>query len=237
MTPFDALLLRRTLFTALLLLGVVSAIVVATDEATSTAGMRVARLAALEPLPAAVAMALVLRQSRERGELRALQCVGVPEWLAARGAVFGGIAFAALGAVALLSPWADARSLFPSVRGTVDWVIDAGGRFASAPSVFVTDGGVIALSVAKDAAPRAVPTALTALPAVMPLALAVPPWIATPMPGMLRGFALALAAGTVVVVLHLVAAGRVSPPFGALAALPVLLSTIAMRARLSGARR
>lgn len=208
---------------------VAAAVVVTTDEATSTAAMRVARMAALAPLVAALATLSVVAHARSRGELRAVECLGVPPWRAARGAAVAAAVVAALGMIALLTRWADATSLFPAVRSAVDWSIDANGRLASALGVVVSADGTIALTALAPHPARGSPAGWASLPTLAPLALFVPSWAVTPMSLAARGGSIAAAAGLAVVCLHLIAAGRVPPAWGAVTFAPLLAATTIAR--------
>lgn len=208
------------------------AIVVATDEATSTAAMRVARMAALTPLVAALATLSVVAHARSRGELRAVECLGVPPWHVARGAALAALWVGALGVSALLTRWADATSLFPAVRSAVDWTVDPNGELARAVGVVVSADGTIALTALTAHPARVTPAAWAALPSLAPLALSVPAWAVTPMTLLGRGGSIAAAAVLAVVCLHLVAVGRFPPALGAVTFAPLLAATaIARRSR------
>jgi hypothetical protein len=229
--PFDWLLLRRSLLAAAIAAGVAASVVVTTDEATSTAAMRVARIAAFAPLIAAIAALFIVSHARSRGELRAIECLGVASWRAARGASLGAFLVAAMGTALLVSPWADAASLFPVVRSAIEWAIDPNGHAARAMGVVVSSDGSIALTARVAEQVRVAPAAWAALPCLLPIAATVSPWAVTPMSHATRGISVAAAGMAAVVCLHLVAAGRLAPSIGVVACVPLLAATVIARAR------
>jgi hypothetical protein len=212
-----------------------TAVVIATDEATSTTAMRIARVAALSPLFAAVSVLAVLAHAGSRGELRALQSLGVAPARAGRGAVFASTLFATFAMIVLATRIADARSLFPTVHTAVDWAVDPLGRYASAPAVFITANGGITLAPPGAPVLRAVHSGRDALPCVAPIAYLVGPWAVTPMSMTTRVLALTAAGAMVVGSLHLVAADRVPAILAAGSVLPLVVTLVA--ARLVAKRR
>jgi hypothetical protein len=227
--PFDWLLLRRSTLAAAVVAALTAGIVVSTDEAASTAAMRVARMAAFAPLVAAVAALSVVAHARSRGELRALECLGVPPWRAAHGAAQGALLVAATGIAVLISPWADAASLFPVVRSAVDWTMDATGLLASALGVAVSGSGKITLTSALSMRPHVLPQAWAALPCFVPLAAVVPSWAVTPMSSSRRASSVGVTGLVAVVCLHFVAAGRFNPFISVAAVIPLLAATLRAR--------
>lgn len=231
MHPFDWLLFRRSLLAAGVATGITAAVVVATDEATSTAAMRVARMSAFAPLIAAIAALSIVSHARARGELRAVECLGVAPWRAARGAALAALVVGCIGIVFLVSPYADAASLFPAVRSAIEWTIDANGHAARALGVVITSNGSITLAPRIAEMARVAPAAWAALPSLAPIAFAVSPWAVTPMPHAMRAASIAVAAMATVLCLHLVAAARFGPLVGTLASVPLILATLRGRAR------
>jgi hypothetical protein len=205
--------------------------VVTTDEATSTPGMRVARMAAFAPLIAAIAALSIVSHARSRGELRAVECLGVAPWRAARGASLAALIVGGSGIVVLMTPYADAASLFPLMRSAVDWTIDPSGDVAHSLGVLITSDGRIALMAQVAETARVRPAAWAALPSLAPLALAVSPWTVTPMAPALRLASVVAAGMTTVFCLHLIAAARCAPMVGVTAAIPLVVATLLGRAR------
>ncbi len=228
-TPFDQRLFLRTVAAGLLAWVACAGVVVTTDEATSTLGMRVARLAALTPLVAAVAALLVTAHARVRGELRALESLGHPPWIAARGAAAAGAILVLLGAAFLVSPLADASSLFPAVRAAVDWHVDAGGFVARAAGVVLMDDGAVHVHRASVVGRAPSISAWAALPSLGTIGLAVPSWAVTPIRLASRLASVGLTFALVVTGLHLVAAGRAPASVGFLSAAPLFLTTALAR--------
>jgi hypothetical protein len=130
-TPWDRTLAARTTlsFAALGLLTTV--VLVTTDEVGATWGARVARLAALAPALAALAVGLVVRTLERPGQddLLALRCSGVSRSRALLGGWVAGIALGGLGCVALASGIGSLDGLLPPTAGHV-WVHGADGSFA-----------------------------------------------------------------------------------------------------------
>lgn len=229
MSPFDRVLFRRALAAIVGTLGVAALVVVATDEATSTPGMRVARLSALAPLLVAVSVLGVAGHARSRGELAALAALGLSPWRAARGAACAGLFAAAVVLAALVSPWADTSSLFPVVHPPLDWAVDALGSAARASGAVVLADGSITLAAVIPGATSVAPGALAALACVAPLALVVPYWAVTPMSPRTRVGSLAATGALAIGAFHLVAAARVLPAWSACAVLPLVAVTALSR--------
>ena len=231
MTPFDRALFRQTLATATVATLVTIGVVVSTDEATSTLPMRVARLAALSPLIVAISVLAVTARARSRGEVRALGALGNPPWRAARGAALAGGALAALGVLALLSPWADAASLFPAVHPAIDWTLDATGESARALDVAISANGALRFVTSAKAPGFTALHAWSAAPCLVPIACAVPAWAVTPMSPRSSVVSIAATGTLAIVALHLIASGRVPALFGALSVVPLAAATVHARRR------
>jgi len=230
-TSFDRNLLVRALLVALVTSAVTAVVVACTDEATSTAAMRVARLAALAPVIASVSILGVVAHSVARGEVRALGALGVAPWEAARGAVAAGALVGIAGLVGLLSPWSDPSSLFPAVISVAHWTVDPAGDLARAAGAVVSSDGTVALTSSIASGHAGAPARLDAIPCIAPIALIVPGWAATPMSRLLRGVAVAASGMGAVTALHLIAASRVPPLAGSAAVIPLLASTWLARRR------
>jgi hypothetical protein len=224
MNAYDWALFRRALLAIVVLSFLTSATVVATDEATSTAATRMARLSALAPLIVAVALLGVGAHARARGELRAIEALGTAPWRSLRGAERAGVLIAAVSLLVLMAPFTDATSLLPAVRPLIDWTLTAGGDQAVAPGLVVHASGAIEAthSAAEPALFRHATWA--AFGCVAPLACLVPPWAATPMSSLVRLSSGVFTALFAVVALHLVAAARISPWLAALASVPIALA-------------
>jgi hypothetical protein len=223
------MLFRRALATVIGALGATTLLVVATDEATSTIGTRIARLSALAPLVIAISVLGVSSLAKARGELSALSALGLPPWRAARGAVLAGLVMAGVAMLALLSPFADTASLFPVVHAPLGWVIDGLGTSARAPGIVVLPDGSLTLVAAGAERARVTPGAFAALACIAPVALVVPHWAVTPMSPRLRVASMALTAAVAITALHLVAAARLMSGWSACAVLPLVAATALSR--------
>jgi hypothetical protein len=235
--PFDRALAVRASLAIIVAFLVALSIVVATDEATSTRAMRAARLSALGPLVAALGVLGVVAHARSRGELRALEAVGIPPWRAARGAALAGLVAGALSVALLVSPLADAESLFPAVHVVVRWVFDDAGTLARAPGVTVFADGRLALTGGVASSVHAVPTAWAALPCIAPIAALVPGWAVTPLSPFARALSLGASAVIAVFALHGIAAGRLAAIHGITASIPLVVATLIGRSDAFATRR
>ncbi|HVW26417.1 MAG TPA: hypothetical protein VHC69_13705 [Polyangiaceae bacterium] len=224
MNEYDWALFRRTLFAFAVLLALTTATVVTTDEATSTAGMRLARIAALVPLLVIVAILAIAGHARVRGELRAVEALGVSPWIALRGAERAGAAVAAMSVLVLVAPFTDAASLLPAFTPPIDWTMASDGTRATAPGLVVLANGVIEATRAATAPTFHRVSPWAAVPCLAPIACVVSAWAATPMQLVLRLFAGASTALLAVVGLHLVAAARAPSWLAAAASLPMAFS-------------
>jgi hypothetical protein len=227
--PFDWSLLRRALGAMFAATAVAAVVIVSTDEPGSTPGMRVARLAALSPLLVATAVLGVAAQARARGELGALAALGDPPWRGARGAAVAGLLFAAASVALLLSPWADVTSLFPAVHPPIDWRLDPGGQVARAAFAVVSADGAIAIARTATPLPEHGLPSWAALPCLAPIAAAVPGWAVSPMSRTARAASVTVTAALAVALLHLIAAGRLSPLWACGAVVPLLAATARAR--------
>jgi hypothetical protein len=228
---FDRLLGVRVLSATAAAWLAASGVVVLTDEASSTFGMRLARLAALGPLVSALSILAVTAHARARGELASLAALGAPPWTAARGAMWGGLVTAGVATLVLLSPWTEPTSLFPVVHHAIVWDVEAGSAMARAEGIVVASNGALRLAASSAIAAAAAPGATSAFVCLTPMVLAVPHWAVTPMPALVRSAAVLTGTAALLVSLHLIAAGSVSPLAGLFAALPLTLSATYFRAR------
>lgn len=229
LAPFAWSLVSRTMAGTVAATCVAAAIIVATDEATSTLGMRAARLAALGPLLACLGALAVCAHARARGELGALEALGMKPWEAAHGAAVAGWACGVLATIALAMPGVDSSSLFPRFLPPIDWAMDASG--ASAKSSLATIFADGAIRMAQTGGGQGVhgPARWAAMACLAPIALGGPAWAVTPMRARERVGSGVAAAMLLIVVLHLIAAGRVSALWGPLAAVPLCASVIVAR--------
>lgn len=210
MTPHDSLLFRRTLGGSLLLLVLVTGLVVATDEAYSTTGMRVARLCAFSPLIAAVAMGSCLGLATRRGELRALAVLGASPWTAAFGALCAAWLFGTVAALVLLTPLADVSSLFPAPPIDSGWHWRGDAFVEPLRGIRIDSTGAVSFIAERDRASEGlVPGRLEAVSAVLPQALVLPPWLAAPLALRARVWGLAFSLALTLLALHAVALGQI----------------------------
>ena len=221
MTTHDWLLFRRTLSMSVLLLALVALVVLSTDEAFSTPGMRVARLCAFAPAIAGIAVLLSFNLARRRGELRALEALGASPWMAGWGALVAAWLFGAFACVLLLTPWSDVSSLFPEPPLASGWVAEQQGFFEPAHGIRVLSDGSVSFAAKRATIELAPPGRLQALSAVLPLALVLPAWLLAPLGLGMRAWGLATSVGFTLVALHAVALGRVPEILLPLAAAPL----------------
>lgn len=212
-------------------LSAAAALAAATDEATSTFATRLARFSALVPLCSGLAVISTLALARVRGELRALAALGAPPWVAGRGAALAGAVIGLLTPLSLLSPWADAESLFPAARSPIGWVIEQDGSARGGPIAMARDGSLTMIREAVASRREEGAAARDALPVLVPLAVAAPFWAAIPMGLALRAGSLFGSVASAVLALHAVAAGRHAAWLGSLAVVPLLLAIAIAQAR------
>ncbi len=229
MHPFDTSLGRRALLAMAIALVLTASIMVVTDEAASTMGMRAARLAALSPLVAALGALAVTAHARARGELRALEALGATPLRAAFGAAVAAWLVGALGVLVLVAPGTDGASLFPAVHPIASWIIDSSGKFATAAGAVVFDDGRIVLSSATAVHAASSPRAWAALPCLLPIALTAPIWAVLRLGALSRLLSASVCAAAVIAVLHGIAAGLLAPFAGLVAGLPLALALHAAR--------
>jgi hypothetical protein len=229
---FDRLLARRALAYTVLALVIAVGVTLATDEPYSTIRMRVARWCAFAPALSAVGSAIALGQARARGELRALEALGVAPLRAGRGAMVASWVLGFVACAVLVTPLADVTSLFPVLAVPGRWVVDAGALFDPLTGVRVLRDGTLALSAGQPGRGTAfVPTGPLALFVVMPLALSMPPWSSAQLGWFARLGGALFTFGAVVVLLHAAAANRVGPVWMAFSALPIAAQALFAHAR------
>lgn len=231
LSPFDGWLFWRTLGAATLALAAATLIAVATDESAITAGMRLARAAALVPVAAAIGALSVVAHAKARGETRAVSGLGVSPWRAVGGARAAALVFGLLTPLFLLLPSSDARSLFPTAHAPAQWAVAEGSALDRADGVTISADGSISLVPAAVPPSGPVPGRWAALLCLWPLSLSVPDWAVTPMALAARSFTVIGTAGISVLVLHAIAANRIGAWAGVLAVVPLLFAIATERAR------
>ncbi|MCB9580725.1 MAG: hypothetical protein H6717_27090 [Polyangiaceae bacterium] len=227
MSPFDRSLSLRTVGLTVALVAVTTGVVVITDEAGSTTAMRVARLCAFTPALALIAAELVIVQARSRGELLALEALGVSPPRALLGAFAASFCLGIAATALVLSPVADASSLFPAVSRPASWVVQAGALVDVAHGITVSGDGSIALGVAQQVPEVAgVSGGVAAALCIGPLAALGPPWLAARLGRAGRALSGGLTLLAVIVLLHAVAAGVVPVWASMFGALPLLVAAL-----------
>jgi hypothetical protein len=227
MHAFDRWLGRRTFGFAAAATAVAAAVVVLTDEAGSSAGMRAARLAALAPGLAALGGWVSLSQASSRGELRALAALGASPWRIGLGASVAGWLIGALAALVLSSGWVDTSALFPAVATSATWTEDRGTFVEPSVGVRLLPGGSFGTLEAPRPRPMGNgPGPRDALVAFAPLAAILPIWVVAPLGLRGRTAVGALATALLIVLLHCVGGGQAPPILLVLAALPLALQTM-----------
>lgn len=222
MTPHDKQLFWRTLGLSTIALGAVLGVAAATDEAYSTTPMRVARLCALSPLVAALALAVTTRQAERRGELRALAGLGASPWSAAWGGLCAAWLFGVVASLLLLTSVSDVSSLFPEPPLMSGWLIKGSGFWEPSHGLVVTPDGTLSfVNQAHMPEPYPKPGGLEAASTILPQAIVLPPWLLAPLGTRPRvwgfGFTLALT----LLALHAAALGRLAQVLLPLVALPI----------------
>jgi|RhiMethySRZTD1v2_1073278.scaffolds.fasta_scaffold17722_6 hypothetical protein len=232
MHGFDRLLARRAFAYTALALVIAIGVTIATDEPYSTIRMRLARWCAFAPGLCAVGSAIALGQARARGELRALEALGVAPLRAGRGPMIASWLLGLVACVLLVTPWADASALFPVLSVPGRWVVDAGALVDPVNGIRVLRDGSLALSAGQAGPGTAfVPSGPAALFVVVPLALLMPPWSSAKMSWLFRLAGALFTFGAVVVLLHAAAATRVGPVWTAFSALPIAAQALLAHAR------
>jgi len=175
---WDAHLSVRSLWLSATIAVLAISVIAATEEG----GGWPARLALWSigaPMMGAVGSWVAVRWSRVRGEARALETVGVAPLRMVLGAAVGGTLLGLLGAIAILSGWADPLALAPPPIGTFDWVQSGDGMLSPSQGIFVASDGTTAMvpitelpTVPLSRWPFAASTAMLA--AVLPLWACLP---------------------------------------------------------------
>ncbi len=180
---WDAALARRAAAVGLVTAAASLFIVAATDDGAPWP-RRLAMWAALLPIAGAIGAAAAVRLAASRGELRALEALGVEPARVVLGAGAGGMAIAALGPALAASRWSDLAALFPRPVVGRTWVADGAGLVEATLGVRASPGGGLALTGSTGAGvgglegplpPGALGAAVATLVAA---ALVVPVWAA-----------------------------------------------------------
>jgi hypothetical protein len=208
------------------------AIIVGTDEVDATWAGRGARLAALAPLFGAIAVFSVCRHSEMRREFIALGALGQGPLRIVRGALVSGWLLALVGVAILLHPAVDLGALMPLVEGSASWQIEGDAWVSSELGVRITPDG--AIHTAPDMARSDATDSKRAVEVLLPVALVAPLWATGQARPLERLVCLILAAGWVIVALHLLAIDRMSTLDGALPAL--VLGAHALFRQVTGRR-
>jgi hypothetical protein len=222
MDPFDRWLLLRTLGWVAIGYLLASGIVISTDEAFSTASMRLARLCAFAPGLVAIAVAAAHAQATARGEFRALAALGASPWRLARGSMLCGWGVGCLAVMLLMSRWADVSALFPAFGPAHVWLPLGAALAEPFQGVVVEPGGDVYWTPRGGSPTTMAPSASVAVASVAPLAAVVPVWMSAPLGLLTRLTGAGAALFLAVVLLHAVAAGRVPELTVTLAAAPLL---------------
>lgn len=149
---YDRSLARRAIALSLLASVIVVLVVVTTDEGAGFA-RRAALCAMLAPLSGALGAFGASRLARARGELRALEAIGVHPARAPLGATFGGALVGVVGTIVVLAGVADLEPLFPRPVESASWTETEGGGMREATrGILVGRGGSLAVEPPVEAA-------------------------------------------------------------------------------------
>lgn len=208
MWSYDRSLFLRSLGTAVLLGAAVWTLIVVSDEAGSSTGMRVARLCALSPLLQILTVSWVLDSARRRGEQRALEALGVAPLRVAAAVLAAAWLMGAVACLCVASRWADPRSLFPVIAAEQAWTRAGAVWLDAARGVEVDALGRLRLGV-PSTAPPGLQRSDAVLALLVPLAALGPLWAALRCAARERWLVALATAALVVTVLHAAAARRV----------------------------
>jgi hypothetical protein len=222
MWPYDRRLFLRSVATGLLLALGTWALIVVSDEVGSSAAMRAARLCALAPALEILAVLWVLEGARDRGEERAIAALGVAPLRLAAPAIAGAWLLGALASACVASPWADARSLFPTIGAEHAWSRASAGWIDAVSGARVDALGRLTLHE-PGPMPMLEARSREALLLVLPLCLVGPLWASLRCLSKERWVVAFVCAALVVGALHAAAARRVSPLVLVGSALPLAL--------------
>ena len=177
MTAYDARSFARSLAMGLLLLALAAVVMIATDTDAGASGSRLARLGALAPVFGALGSSLAIAQARSKGELLALESIGVPRWRQMAGALAAAMLIGFAGAIAVGSRASNLGALFPRIERS-DWVqladgswssVAAGAKIGPAGLELLAGGGAAASMLDPRSAGAAVMLCLAAATIALPL--------------------------------------------------------------------
>jgi hypothetical protein len=209
-TAFDVRSFARSLAIGLVVSLLAAVVMSVTDGDPGGLATRVARLGALAPVFGALGSSLALAQARGRGELLALESIGVPAWRQAAAAVGAAMLLGAAGAVSAVSRASNLDALFPRVAQS-DWVLLADGAWSSASAgARLGESGLEWTGAGAAQVPAAAASSLAVLFAILAASVALPVWLQVRhRVGERLAVGIAAALGQVAL-LHLVGAARVS---------------------------
>jgi hypothetical protein len=241
-TPWDRSLATRTTLSFLALVVLTAVVLVATDEVGATWSARVARLAALAPALAALAVTLLVHtlDRPEQNELAALRCSGIPRWRGLLGSWFVAVLLGGLGAVALAAGKGSLDGLLPPPPSSGEIWQHHDGAFAG-PGVVLEgvtgpvrfekvngrDDSVLVASSSRSSHARALRWRVAV--AVGLFAVLLPLWSVEPEPAWRRAAIGSLVVSSAIVAFHAVAAGK---SMSWLLAPPLLLGLTGLGKRL-----
>ncbi len=215
MTALDWLMARRACALSVGFAAVLALVVISTDEQSTTVGARFARFASLLAVAGSAGALRTTEQARSRGELRALEALGVAPSRASFGAALGGMVVGVAGAALMLSRSVDLSPLLPRLQGAGVMFRPAGPGVAMERTlgVWLQSSGVLLRAAAES--PHVGPDRLavsgwlrpSVAAALLVLAISAPYWASLSV-----GFARRVCVGGAAVVscvlaFHLVGAG------------------------------
>ncbi len=226
LNPHGKASLIRALAIGAALYCVALAVTWATDEVDASWGQRAARLGALGPLIAGLATWSSGQLARARGEARALLSLGASPQQLERGALIAGWSLALGGLLIALGPWASQHSLFPALESGRNWQVLTDGSLSDPLGAHYSLTHGLTPAPAQTL-PEHVSYRLATAGLLLPLVVALPPWVVDLRPSLRRlsaaTAALLLSTGFALWLLHGVAAARLPWPVLALTPLPLLL--------------
>ncbi|HMJ12596.1 MAG TPA: hypothetical protein VK524_14325 [Polyangiaceae bacterium] len=226
MTAFDRALAVRALAYGGLGSALALAVMLLTEEPSSTWPQRLARLCLFVPATAALASALSLAQARARGELVALAALGASPLRVARGPSLVAWALGALAVALVASPAADVSSLFPALRAQAHFRADTLGFSDLRHGVRVDPHGALHWLASSVEPQLRAQRGLEAALVTGSLSLVLPLWVSAELGVAVRVLGAALALGLVLVLLHAVAASRLGAPWLMSSALPLAFQAL-----------
>jgi hypothetical protein len=160
---------------------VAGVVIAATDEGGPWAA-RLGMWAALAPVAGSIGALATVRLAAGRGEIRALEALGVAPLRAALGAVFGGAAIALLGPVVASSTRVPLDALFPRPPEAHVWVASGSFLRDASRGLRIDAAGTLTLEPATSLAAAALPagTRLAVVALLAALAVVGPLWACAP---------------------------------------------------------